>query len=366
MKNSLLYKIALTQIQGVGDINAKKLLAYCGSAEAVFKEKKQSLMKVPGVGEYFANCVRAFTDFERCEREIDFIESNGVTPLFFTDNAYPKRLKNCEDGPLLLYYKGNVDLNAKKILSIVGTRKATEYGKATTEAIVKHFKGTDVLIVSGLAYGIDIAAHRSALCNGLNTVGVVAHGLDKMYPATHKNVSEKMLNQGGLLCDFISGTNPDRENFPKRNRIIAGMADATLVVEAAITGGALITAEIANSYNRDVFAVPGRIDATYSEGCNRFIAANKAMLITSGADIEQIMSWEVEDKKTMVQKQLFVELSVEEEQIVNCIQQKGGTLPMDDITVSLNFPSSKVASLLLTLELKGMIKPLPGKRFMAC
>ena len=247
--NELLYQIALKQIHGVGDVLAKNLIAYCGSASAVFKAKKEELIKIPQVGEYVAQIVLSAKNnieiFKRAEQEIKFIEEENITPLFFTDAAYPNKLKHCNDAPILLFYKGNADLNNQKIVAVIGTRNATDYGKQQTEKLIQDLATENVLVISGLAYGIDVYAHKAALANKLDTVGVLAHGLDDLYPSLHTNVANKMVHQGGLLTEFLSQTNPDKENFPKRNRIVAGMSDAVVVVESKRTGGALITAEIA-------------------------------------------------------------------------------------------------------------------------
>ena len=280
---TLKYQIALTLIPGVGDVLAKNLISYCGSAEEVFKQKKAQLFKIPDIGPVIAESIVKFNSFKRAEEEIKFIEKYKIQPLFYLDKTYPERLKQCYDSPPLLYYKGNVELNQTKILAIVGTRKASDYGKAITEEIISGLSQEGILIISGLAYGIDIYAHKAALKNNLNTIGVVGHGLDTIYPAIHKPVAEKMINQGGILTEFMSKTKMSPENFPARNRIVAGISDAVLIVEAAEKGGALITAEIANSYNRDVFAIPGRSIDTVSRGCNYLIKSNKAALVESHA-----------------------------------------------------------------------------------
>jgi len=363
--NSLIYNIGITLLPGVGDITAKNLIAYCGSAEAVFSEKKSQLEKIPGAGTVL---VDALTNSEiqkdalqRAEEEIKFIEKKKIIPLFFTDADYPGRLKQCADSPVMLYTKGNMNLNAAHIISIVGSRACTEYGVKICEKIVADLSSCDVLVVSGLAYGIDICAHRSALKNNLATVGVLAHGLDNLYPSEHYNTSEKMLDNGGLISEFMSNTKMNPEYFPKRNRIVAGISDATIVIEATYKSGALITAEIANSYDRDVFAVPGRMNDTSSEGCNLLIKANKAMLIQSAEDIIKAMSWDTESKKPkQTQRELFAHLSAEEETLVNILKQKEKA-HVDDISNASGLPMSKTAALLLNLEFSGVIKSLPGK-----
>jgi DNA processing protein len=363
MNSDLKYKIALTLIPNIGDILAKRLVAYCGGVEAVFNEKKAALEKIPGIGTAYANSIINHTAFNRAEEEIKFIEKNNITPLFYLDSNYPKRLSHCEDNPVMLYFKGNCNLNAEKIISIVGTREATEYGKRMCEKLIADLAIHHVTIISGLAYGIDICAHKAALDNKLPTVCTLAHGLDRMYPAVHKNTAEKMLENGGWLTDFTSNTIPDRENFPRRNRIVAGISDATIVIESKKSGGSLITADIANSYNRDVFAFPGRVDDVCSEGCNAIIKQNKAALIQSAADLVYILGWEQTKKANAPQqKQLFIELSNEEETLVNALKEKE-SVGIDDLCFIAKLPMSKVSALLLTLEFSGIVRSLPGKAY---
>ncbi len=358
----LVYQIGITLIPGVGDVNGKKLISYCGSAEAVFREKKKALLKIPGIGENTVNSIVNQDVLDRAEEEVAFVEKFNIRTLFFTDIGYPKRLKHCIDSPMLLYYKGNADLNAHKIIGLVGTRRATEYGKEICSKLVEDLSYLKVLIVSGLAYGIDARAHQAALQNGLETLGVLAHGLDRIYPQAHKPMAEKMIRSGGLITEFLSKTNPDRENFPKRNRIIAGIIDALVVVESAIKGGALITANIANSYDRDVFAVPGKLSDKFSEGCNFLIKTNKAALIQSAKDIEYIMQWEEQAKDLSRQHKLFEELSPEEERIMKLINEKD-EVSIDYLVLQSQQSSSKIAAILLNLEFKGMVKSLPGKMY---
>lgn len=362
MDENLKYKIAISLIPHIGDMRAKRLISYCGSAEAVFSEKKAALEKIPGIGEANAKAVLTQKVFDRVEQEIKFIEKNKITPLFYLDKEYPKRLTHCEDSPVLLYFKGKANLNSEKIISIIGTREATDYGKQLCEKLIADLAPYNPIIVSGLAYGIDICAHKAAMDNNLTTVCGLGHGLDKIYPAVHRTYAEKMLENGGWLSDFTSGTTPDRENFPRRNRIVAGMSDATIVVESKVGGGSLITADIANSYNRDVFAFPGRINDECSVGCNNLIKQNKAALIQSAADIIYIMGWEQKLKNAPIQKQLFVELKPEEEILVNLLKEKE-SVNVDDICLFAKMPMSKVSSLLLTLEFSGIVKSLPGKRY---
>lgn len=364
LQSDLLYKIGITLIPGVGDVNAKKLIAYCGGVEAVFLEKQKSLLKIPGIGLTVAESILKSKVLSLAEKEIEFIEQNEIKPLFYLEKDYPERLKHCNDSPLMLYYKGNCDLNASRVLGIVGTRKATEYGKDICHKIVEGLAHLNVIIVSGLAFGIDVQAHKAALQCGLNTIGVLGHGLDMMYPSMHLNISQKMMKQGGLLTDYRSGSKFMPENFPKRNRIVAGMVDAIMVIEAAKRGGALITAEIANSYNRDVFAVPGRVGDIYSEGCINLIKTNKAMIVGSAQDIIYNMGWqEMGNKKAAnVQKELFMEFTIEEQKIVDMLNGEG-SISVDMICINSGLPVSKTAAVLLNLELKGIIKSLPGKKY---
>lgn len=359
---SLLHQIALSCITGVGSILARNLISYCGSPEDVFTAKKMHLSKVPGIGPKTVEQIKNHTAFERAEKELRFIEKYKIQPLFLTDNAYPKRLKNCADAPVMLYFKGNADLNAGKVISIVGTRNSTEYGKEICRTLLSGLKIHNPLIVSGLAYGIDFLAHKEALKNSISTVGIMAHGLDRIYPSPHRSLAEKMVSSGGLLTEFLSGTVPDRENFPKRNRIIAGLADVTIVVEANIKGGALITAELANSYNRDVFAYPGRITDEYSSGCNHLIKTNRASLITKVADLEYILGWTESQNPQMANQQLSLAIDLsDEEKIITEVLLNKGSLIIDELAILTGFPQSKLAFNILGMEMKGVVIGLPGK-----
>lgn len=362
----LKYKIGVTLIPLVGDVNAKKLIAYCGGAEAVFKEKKKDLLNIPGIGGLTVKAILGQNVLSRAELEVEFVKKNKIKALFFADKEYPERLKHCIDSPIVLFVKGNVELNVPKVLAVVGTRKATPWGKDMTKKIVEELSALNILIVSGLAFGIDISAHRAALDFGLNTAGVLGHGLDRLYPDAHKSTAEKMLDQGGLVCDYLSDTPFNPENFPKRNRIIAGLADAVLVVEAASGGGALITAELANGYSRDVFAVPNKPGEKFSSGCNKLIKTNKAAMVESAADIVYFMRWEEEKKKARnIQKKLFIELAADERAVIDLLNGNG-VLSTDMIGLQLELLPSKAASVLLNLEFMGLIKSLPGKMYQLC
>lgn len=360
-KQETLYRIGITLIPTVGDATAKKLIAYCGGVEAVFKEKAGALQKIPSIGKKVADAIVGQNVLGRAEEELKQIEKRGIIPYFYLDPDYPRRLFHCDDGPVMLYTKGEMDLNPDKILSIVGSRKATDHGKGFTEKLVADLAARNVTIVSGLAYGIDIAAHRSAVKSNVQTIAGLAHGLDRLYPSQHTATAKEMIKNGGLITDFITGTNPDRENFPKRNRIVAGISDATVVVEAAQKGGALITAEIANGYNRDVFAVPGRPGDKYSEGCNNMINRNKAALITNAQDLLELMGWtEANEVKTApVQTALLMDLSEDQQKLIDTL--KAGQLMIDELCLKADMPMSKVASILLELEFAGAVRNLPGK-----
>lgn len=360
MNSQRIFQIGISLIPGVGDKVAKTLIAHCGSAEAVFKEKKSTLLKISGIGNKVAESVATQSVLSRAEEELKFIEKNEIQPLFYLDTGYPQRLKLCDDGPVMLYFRGNVDLNKRQVIAIVGTRNATSYGLDFCKNFIEDLKPFNPLVISGLAYGIDICAHKESLKMGVPTAGVLAHGLDRIYPQLHKNTANQMLENGGLLTEFISESNPDRENFPKRNRIVAGISDAVIVVEAAKKGGALITAEIANSYNREVFAVPGNLGSAFSEGCNHLIKTNKAAMITGVEDLKYILGWKAEEKQT-VQPQLFPDLNGVEKQIADLLRDKGGKEELDIICLSLKIPVSKALQHLMGLELKGLVKSYPGK-----
>lgn len=360
MESQRIFQIGISLIPGVGDKVAKTLIAHCGSAEAVFKEKKTALLKISGIGSKVAESVSTQSVLSRAEEEWNFVQKNDITPIFYLEPEYPQRLKLCEDGPVMIYYKGNADLNKRQIIAIVGTRNATSYGIDFCKDFIEEMKPFNPLVISGLAYGIDITAHKESLKNGIPTIGVLAHGLDRVYPSLHRKVADQMLQNGGLLTEFISETNPDRENFPKRNRIVAGISDAVIVVEAAKKGGALITAEIANSYNREVFAVPGNLGSPFSEGCNNLIKTNKAAMITSVMDLGYILGWEQEEKK-VIQPQLFLELEGIEKQIADLLRERGGREELDKICLLLKIPVSKALRHLMGLELKGVVKNEPGK-----
>lgn len=356
-----LYLIALTKVTGLGDTRIKKLVAYCGGPKEVFMQPKSFLQKIPTVGNAIADAVRSSNVLKMAEKELEFAIRNDVKLVSFLEHHYPSRLKHCEDSPVVLYVKGNGNINSERSVAVVGTRNATHYGKEMTEKIVEKLAESNITIVSGLAYGIDIAAHRAALKHDTPTIACLAHGLDRIYPQLHTNTANEILDNGAWITDFPIGTKPDRENFPKRNRIVAGMADATIVVEASVKGGALITAELANGYNRDVFAVPGRVGDEFSEGCNRLIRDLKAALATSGNDILRAMNWDEGNKvvKPQPQRKLLIDLTEEQEKVVGVLREQNHTI--DRLTVLSGYPMSKVASILLELEFEGIVSNLPGK-----
>lgn len=360
----LIYQIGITLVKGIGNITAKQIIENLGDVSLLFTEKKHILEKTSGLSRRIINEIHRPDVLKRAEKEIHFIEKSHIEPLFITDAAYPNRLKECVDAPVMLYYRGNADLNAGKIISIVGTRNATNYGREITDQLVHDIREVfpDSLVVSGLAYGIDIAAHRAALRENLLTVGILAHGLDRIYPPAHRNAAAEMLNAGGLLTDFISETNPDRQNFVKRNRIVAGISDCTVVVESAEKGGALITANIADSYNRDIFAFPGKTCDKYSRGCNLLIKNKKAALITSADDIFREMNWcnSPEPAKTQaVQRILFPELSAEEQKLMEALS-KAGSMQLNLLAIELDLPVSRLSVILFELEMNGLVRCKPG------
>ena len=363
MSNDLLYRIALTLVPNIGHVHAKTLINIYGNAQCVFNAKKKELEHIEGIGTVRAKSIKTFTAFFAAEAEMGFIEKYKITPLFITDNDYPKRLLNCYDSPALLYYRGNADLNTQKIIAVVGTRNNSDYGKTACEKLIQELSTEDILVISGLAFGIDTIAHKAALKNNLQTIGVLAHGLDRIYPTQNNTLAKNMTAQGGLLTEFISNTNPDKQNFPKRNRIVAGICDAVIVVETGKKGGSLITAELANGYNKDVFAIPGRTTDTKSEGCNYLVKSNKAALITGADDLLEIMNWNKKIKAVpKKQRELFIEMDENEKTIAGILEEEK-TLHIDELYFKSGLSSSSIASALLTLEMKGMVECFPGKLF---
>ena len=358
----LLYNIALTMIPNIGSALAQNLVAYCGSAEAVFKASKSKLLKVPLVGEERADAILTADVFDQARKELKFISDYNIRVLLYSDPEYPRRLKECADMPFLLYYKGNADLNAEKVVAVVGTRNITEYGKEVTRKFIEDLSAQGVLVVSGLAYGVDIAAHNASLENNLKTVGVLAHGLNQIYPSQHKPTAKKMVEQGGLLTEYNSQAVMHPSFFPQRNRIVAGMCDAIVVIESAIKGGALITANIANSYNKDVFAIPGRTGDKYSAGCNFLIKTFKATMIESAANMLESMNWEGNGKSKKKKSQLSLTLSPEEQKVYQLLTEHE-ELEIDKLVIMSEMSGGVIAACLLEMEMSGVLVSLPGKRY---
>jgi DNA processing protein len=360
----LFYLLALLKVDGVGDIMAKKLLTHCGNAESIFSAKTNQIAAIDGVGSFLLKNLKDKTIFEKANKELEFIKSNDILVSFFQDEHYPDRLKHCFDSPVLLFNSGNIDLKNRKIISIVGTRQITSYGTEFCRSLIEDLSPLNPVIVSGFAYGVDIVAHQFAMEHNLQTIGVLAHGLNQIYPKTHKKYVARMMENGGFITEFWSSSNPDKEKFVRRNRIVAGMTEATIVIESADKGGSLITANFANDYNRDVFAVPGRVTDTYSKGCNNLIKMQKANVLTNAADLVYMLNWDIENKSKTIQKQLFVELE-EDEQLIYEYLLKNGKELLDTIALQCNFPIYKISGILINMELKGVIRPLPGKLFEA-
>lgn len=362
LEQDLFYLLALLKVDGVGDIMAKKLLTHFGSANAVLTAKNNQIAGIDGVGSVLLKNLKDKSIFEKASKELEFIKANDIAVSFFQDDSYPERLKHCIDSPVLIFSAGNINLKNKRIISIVGTRQITSYGTEFCKKLIEDLAPLDPVIVSGFAYGVDIVAHQLAMENNLQTIGVLAHGLNQIYPKTHKKYVAKMEENGGFITEFWSSSNPDKENFVRRNRIVAGMTEATIVIESADKGGSLITANLANDYNRDVFAVPGRVTDKYSQGCNDLIKTQKANVLSSAADLVYILNWDMEKKTKTIQKSLFVDLEPDEQKVYDFLLMNGKEL-LDVIALRCDFPIFKISGMLLNMELKGVIRPLPGKLF---
>ncbi len=363
--NELVAVLRLQCIPNIGDVTAKKLIAHCGSPMAVFSDKRQLLEKIDGIGSVTLRGLRDAKYLKMAEAEAKYVQEQGVDVRYFLDETYPKYLKHCIDGPLLLFKRGNMNLKGRKIISVVGTRKITGYGTALCEQLISDLAPLDPIIVSGYAYGVDICVQKAAIKHGLQTIGCLAHGLNQTYPKVHSKFNVAIEANGGFLTEFWSTSNPEREHFLRRNRIIAGMTEATIVIESAEKGGSLVTADIANSYSRDVFAFPGRAQDKYSIGCNNLIKQQKAHMITHAADLIFMLGWELEAKEENgTQKQLFVSLENNEQTIYDYLH-KEGKQQLDSIALECKIPVFKVSSTLLNMEMKGVIRPLPGKLFEA-
>ncbi|NNG09398.1 MAG: DNA-protecting protein DprA [Arenibacter sp.] len=364
-KDEIIAALRLQNVPNIGDITAKKLIGNCGSPAAIFEERTHHLLRIDGIGKHTLKGLKDLEHLEAAQAEYEFFCNREIDLHYFMDASYPTYLKHCVDGPILLFSSGNIDLNNQRIISVVGTRNITSYGSAFCEEFIAELAPLNPVIVSGYAYGVDICVQKAAIKHGLQTIGCLAHGLNQIYPKNHERYVYEVENNGGFFTEFWSTSQPERENFLKRNRIIAGMSEATVVVESADKGGSLVTADIANSYNRDVFAVPGRTQDKYSSGCNNLIKQQKAHMLTSAADLVYMLGWEIEEKTTEpVQKQLFVELSETEKEIYDYLQQ-GGKQMLDHIALACELPIFKVSSTLLNMEMKGVVRPLPGKLFEA-
>lgn len=356
--------LALQKVELVGDVVAKKLLNHFERASDIFQAKANKLTSIDGIGSVLIKNLKDKTVFQKAEAELKFIQENDIDVHYFKDKTYPEKLKHCFDAPILLFSAGNFNLQQPRIISIVGTRQVTAHGAEFCRNLIAEIAPLNPIIVSGFAYGVDIVAHQAAMEQNLQTIGVLAHGLNQIYPASHKKYCKKMEANGGFMTEFWSSSNPEKENFVKRNRIVAGMTEATIVIESAERGGSLITAMLANDYNRDVFAVPGRITDKFSLGCNNLIKTQKANLLTSAADLIYMLNWDIKESTKGVQKQLFVDLLADEQIVYDYLLQKGKEL-MDTIALDCGFPIYVISGMLLNMELKGVIRPLPGKLFEA-
>lgn len=363
-KKELHFLLALQRASGVGDLSARKLIAACGSAEAIFMEKPHVLRRIEGVSSRMVETVLAKDNLLEAEREMRWLENNNIRVLPFSDREYPHRLRHCVDGPLILFLEGNIDLNAARFISVVGTRKLTPEGRSFCEKFIAELAPLSPTIVSGYAYGADICAHLSALEHNLQTIACMAHGLHTTYPGVHRKYNSRIMEKGGFITDFWSDEGPERDHFLRRNRIIAGLSEAVVVIESAEKGGSLVTADIANSYNREVFAVPGKPGDMFSKGCNSLIKRQEAHLLESAADLAFMLGWNPEEKSPApaVQKQLFVELEPDEEVVFSKLSD-GGKMLLDEIAYTCNLPVHKLSATLVGMEMKGVVRPLPGKYF---
>jgi DNA processing protein len=356
--------LALQKVELVGDVVAKKLLNHFESASDIFQAKANKLTSIDGIGSVLIKNLKDKSVFHKAEAELKFIQENEIDVHYFKEKSYPEKLKHCFDAPILMFSVGKINVQQSRIISIVGTRQVTSHGAEFCRNLIAEIAPLNPIIVSGFAYGVDIVAHQAAMEHNLQTIGVLAHGLNQIYPASHRKYCKKMEANGGFMTEFWSSSNPEKENFVKRNRIVAGMTEATIVIESAERGGSLITAMLANDYNRDVFAVPGRITDKFSLGCNNLIKTQKANLLTSAADLIYMLNWDIKECTKGVQKQLFVDLLADEQIVYDYLLQKGKEL-MDTIALDCGFPIYILSGMLLNMELKGVIRPLPGKLFEA-
>lgn len=356
------YDIALARTSHVGHKTARHLLGHFQTSKSIFQASPKRIASIEGINNKKLSALRETIDEQEIRKEMAFIRRYDIKPLLITDESYPRYLKHCPDAPVLLYYKGTAELNKLKLVAIIGTRKNTDYGTQITHALLEGLQGQNIAIVSGLAYGIDIIAHRKALQLGIPTIGVMAHGLDTIYPSQHKQIAQEMVHNGGLLTEYPSGTSPERFNFPMRNRIVAGMCDVTVVVETELKGGAMITAKLASGYNREVAAFPGRIIDKKSEGCNYLLQTHIAQQISGADDLLAMMNWDKAPEKPLVQKRLFPHLNDAELGIVRVLEHSEG-MHIDEASLKTGIAGSELSPMLLTLELNGVVRSLPGNRY---
>ena len=369
-EQQLLYNIALTRIGHFSLASALHLYRTLGSGEEIFLHRNEAQDLLPDCSPRLIDNLKDWSEpLKRAEVELEFCRNNNIRVLCLGDDNYPKRLEDCADAPLVMYYKGNANLNQSRVINIIGTRHCTTYGADFIRRFIHDLKALcpEVLVVSGLAYGVDINAHQQALAVGYETVGVVAHGLDYLYPAAHKDVAREMVNHGGLLTEFMTCTNADKGNFVRRNRIVAGMSDACILIESAAHGGGMITAGIAFDYGREVFALPGRVGDHFSEGCNNAIRENKAILLTSVEDFVKTMGWEddalrIEAQKKGIERQLFPDLSPEQQRIVDVLT-KSNDLQLNQLSVKTGIPIGDITSILFQMEMMGVVKPMAGGNY---
>ena len=361
-EEKLLAILRLQRSKAVGDILAKKLIVKAGDVAHVFKEKKSTLAKINGIGNHVLSHLFDPSSLLKAEQELEYVQKNNIKYAYFLEEDYPLNLKNCIDAPILIFKDGNIDFSNSKIISIVGTRNMSSYGREFCKQLIEDLSIYNPIIVSGFAYGVDICAHKAAIKNNFQTIAVLAHGFEHIYPKVHKEYIHQVNENGGFLTEFWHDDTPQRENFLKRNRIVAGISKATIIIESAERGGSLVTADIASSYNRDVFALPGRASDIYSKGCNSLIKNNKADVVTSATDIVKMLNWDLQEKPKLIQQQLFIELNENEQKIYDPLHLKGQQF-VDVISLECSIPVFQLSSLLLQMEMKGVLKPLPGKLF---
>jgi DNA processing protein len=361
-EEKMLAILRLQKCKAVGDILAKKLIVNVGDVSQIFKEKAASLSKINGIGNHVLKHLFDTENIKLATQELKYIQDNAIAYSYFLEDNYPTNLQHCIDSPILLFKDGNIDFSNQKIISIVGTRNMSSYGRDFCNKLVADLAEYNPIIVSGFAYGVDICAHKAAIKHNLQTIAVLAHGLEEIYPKVHKKYINKVNENGGFLTEFWHNETPLRENFLKRNRIVAGISKATIIIESAAKGGSLVTADIASSYDKDVFAVPGRTTDLYSKGCNNLIKNNSAFLLNSAEEIVKMLNWDLKEQPKAIQQQLFLELNENEQKIYDLLHKKGKQL-LDVISLECNIPMYQLASILLQMELKGISKPLPGKVF---